>query len=64
MSDLSDEQLKVLQALSDLGGRDVHIMDIAKKLGFDKKYLDSLIERLDNNKSLGTLEEILHNAPK
>src|SRR5438132_8743486 len=38
ISDLSDEALAVLKTLHDLGGKDVHSMDIAKKLGFDKKY--------------------------
>ncbi len=36
--ELSDEQRSILQALHDLGGKDVHSMDIAKKLGVDKKY--------------------------
>jgi hypothetical protein len=35
---LLDEQHAVLQALHDLGGKDVHSMDIAKKLGFDKTH--------------------------
>jgi|SRR5712692_7226204 len=36
--ELTDEQRAVLQALHDLGDKDkdVHSMDIAKKLGFDK----------------------------
>ncbi len=38
--ELSDEQRSVLKALHDLGGKnkDIHSMDIAKKLGFDKKF--------------------------
>ncbi len=38
--ELSDEQRSVLKALHDLGGKDkdIHSMDIAVKLGFDKKY--------------------------
>src|SRR5437867_582064 len=40
-SDLSDEQLKVLDGLHRLGGKDIGSMDIAKKVGFDKKYPDA-----------------------
>ncbi len=38
--ELSDEQRSVLKALHDLGGKDkdIHSMDIAKKLGFDKTH--------------------------
>jgi hypothetical protein len=36
--DQPDEQRLVLQALHDLGGKDVHSMDIAKRLGFDKTH--------------------------
>jgi hypothetical protein len=36
--DQPDEQRLVLQALQDLGGKDVHSMDIAKRLGFDKTH--------------------------
>ncbi len=36
--EMTDEQHAILQALHDLGGKDVHSMDIAKKLGFDKKF--------------------------
>jgi len=32
----TEEQRSILQTLSDLGGKDVHSIDIAKKLGFDK----------------------------
>ena len=37
---MTDEQRSVLKAVHDLGGKDkdIHSMDIAKKLGFDKKY--------------------------
>ncbi len=39
-NELFDEQRSVLKALHDLGGKDkdIHSMDIAKKLGFDKKF--------------------------
>jgi len=34
----TDEQRSVLKALHDLGGKDLASMDIAKKLGFDKRF--------------------------
>jgi len=40
-ANLTDEQVAIMKALYDLGGKDVHSMDIAKKLGFDKKYPDA-----------------------
>ncbi len=36
--EMTDEQLSVLKALDSLGGKDVHSMDIAKNLGFDKTH--------------------------
>jgi hypothetical protein len=39
--EMTDEQRAVLQALNDLGGKDQASMDIAKKLGFDKKFPDA-----------------------
>src|SRR6266704_2200831 len=38
---MTDEQRAILQALHDLGGKDQASMDIAKKLGFDKKFPDA-----------------------
>src|SRR2546425_8884055 len=35
---MTEEQRAILQALQDLGGKDLASMDIAKKLGFDKKF--------------------------
>jgi len=40
-NDMTDEQRAILQALQDLGGKDQASMDIAKKLGFDKKFPDA-----------------------
>ncbi len=40
-NDMTDEQRAILQALHDLGGKDQASMDIAKKLGFDKKFPDA-----------------------
>ncbi len=40
-NEMSDEQRAILQALHDLGGKDQASMDIAKKLGFDKKFPDA-----------------------
>ncbi len=39
--ELSEEQHAILKALNDLGGKDVHSIDIAKHLHFDKKYPDA-----------------------
>src|SRR2546425_10540513 len=39
---MTDDQRVVLQALHDLGGKDLASMDLAKKLGFDKKFPDAL----------------------
>ena len=40
-NEMTEEQRAVLQALHDLGGKDQASMDIAKKLGFDKKFPDA-----------------------
>jgi ribosomal protein L40E len=40
-NEMTEEQREVLQALHDLGGKDMASMDIAKKLGFDKKFPDA-----------------------
>jgi ribosomal protein L40E len=40
-NEMTEEQRSVLQALHDLGGKDQASMDIAKKLGFDKKFPDA-----------------------
>jgi hypothetical protein len=40
-TEMTEEQRAVLQALNDLGGKDLASMDIAKKLGFDKKFPDA-----------------------
>ncbi|HZY93359.1 MAG TPA: hypothetical protein VFE98_00670 [Candidatus Bathyarchaeia archaeon] len=40
-TDMTDEQRSLLKALHDLVGKDVHSMDIAKKLGFDKTHKDA-----------------------
>jgi hypothetical protein len=42
-NEMTDEQRAVLQALHDLGGKDkdIHSMDIAVKLGFDKSHKDA-----------------------
>ena len=39
--EVTDEQRSVLQALHDLGGKYQSSIDIAKKLGFDKKFPDA-----------------------
>jgi hypothetical protein len=38
--------------------------DRRKMLRRELKYLDSLLEKLDNNQPLGTMENILSHAPK
>ena len=40
------------------------IVSRARKFRREVKYLDSLIEKLDSNESLGTLQSILDKAPK
>ena len=40
------------------------IVKRVRMFGREVKYLDTLIEKLDSNQPLGTMEEILHKAPK